>query len=115
MDSVTLPGSEGQIEILEGHAPTVGTLDTGVFSYHVSGAAHSGVISSGFFEICDNNVTVLAETLELRGEIDVERARRAQKLAEDNLKAADLDPHHFGKYQLKLQRSLIRQQVAGKE
>ena len=57
----------------------------------------------------------MAETIELRKEIDVERAKRAQKIAEDILRDAELDEHRFRKYQLKLQRSLIRQQVAAKD
>jgi F-type H+-transporting ATPase subunit epsilon len=111
VDSLLLTGSEGQIEILPGHA-----LETGFFNYKVPGDSsnHGGVISSGFFEVHDNKVVVMAETLELKGEINVERARKAQGLAEQTLKEAALDPDKFNKYQLKLQRSLIRQQVAGK-
>lgn len=113
---LTLQGSEGQIQILPGHAPMVGTIETGSFSYRgADGNEHAGVISSGFFEVKrEDEAVVVAETLELKGEIDVERARKAQKLAEDTLKEADLDEHRFNKYQLKLQRALIRQHVAGK-
>src|SRR5579885_684757 len=84
VESVLVTGSEGQVEILPGHAPMVGSLETGMFSYHVPGdpTLHKGVISSGFFEVRDDRVIVLAETLELAGEIDVERARKAQTLAE---------------------------------
>ncbi len=105
MDSVLVTGSEGQVEILPGHAPMVGTLETGMFTYRVPGDPnlHKGVISSGFFEVRDDRVVVLAE-----------RARKAQGLAEQALTQAALEPDHFKKYQLKLQRALIRQQVAGK-
>ena len=114
VDDVTLTGSEGQIQILPGHAPMIGTLSTGVFTYHVEGKDPvQGVISTGFFEVKDDQLSVMAETLELKGEISLERARKAQQLAEDTLKAADLDEHQFKKYQLKLQRSLIRQQIVG--
>ena len=112
VEAVTLFGSEGQIQILEGHAPMIGSLETGPFSYRTQDhAEHTGVISSGFFEVVGDRVVVTAETLELKGEIDLERAKRAQKLAEDALKEANLDPQQFKKYQLKLQRSLIRQQI----
>jgi F-type H+-transporting ATPase subunit epsilon len=111
VDEVTLFGSEGQIQILPGHAPMIGTLDTGTFRYKEStGNESSGVISYGFFEVKDDEVTLLAETLELRGEIDLNRAKRAQSEAEEALKQADLDEHAFRKYQLKLERALIRQQ-----
>ena len=111
---VTLTGSEGQIQVLPGHAPMIGTLTTGLFSYHVDGKEPvSGVISTGFFEVKDDHLSVMAETLELKGEISLERARKAQVLAEETLKSADLNEHQFKKYQLKLQRSLIRQNLGG--
>lgn len=116
VESVTLTGSEGQIQILPGHAPFISTLETGVFNYRISGeGAGTGVISSGFFEVKQNQVTVMAETLELKSEIDIPRAKSAQEKAEAMLKEAALDEHQFKKYQLKLQRALIRQQVGSKD
>ena len=116
VEEVTLTGSEGQIQILPGHAPMIGGLRTGLFHYQSKGHEPVvGVISTGFFRISEGEVHVMAETVELQSEIDVDRAKRAQKLAEETLQAADLDAHQFSKYQLKLQRSLIRQQVAGHE
>lgn len=112
---VTLVGEEGQIQILPGHAPMLGTLETGAFRYlRGSEEAAHGLISSGFFEVRDDQVTLLAETLELEGEVDLDRARRAQQTAERVLSEAELDEHRFKKYQLKLQRSLVRQQFVGR-
>jgi F-type H+-transporting ATPase subunit epsilon len=114
--SVTLPGSEGQVEVLPGHVRLAGTLETGPFMFtEAGGQSVRGVISSGFFEVTDDRVTVLAETLELTGEIDIQRAKLAQKKAEDALLDAALGGEHFQKYQLKLQRALIRQQEAGRK
>jgi F0F1-type ATP synthase epsilon subunit len=46
----------------------VGTLETGEFHYRASsGQKTTGVIAAGFFEVQDENVYVLAESLELRG------------------------------------------------
>ncbi|MCM2323132.1 MAG: ATP synthase F1 subunit epsilon [Oligoflexia bacterium] len=116
VQEVLLPTSEGQIQILPGHAAIVGTIETGVFGYRdAAGHVSTGVVTTGFFEVSGERVTVTAETLELKGEIDVERAKRAQKAAEEALRSADLDSAKFRKYQLKLQRSLIRQQIAGRE
>lgn len=113
VQEVTLPGSEGQIQILPGHAAMIGTLETGIFSFLIEGSAPvSGVISSGFFEIADGRISVMAETLELKKEVDLSRARKAQELAEETLKEADLDEHKFKKYQLKLQRAIVRQRVS---
>lgn len=113
---VTLNGSEGQIQILPGHAPMIGTLEAGLFSYEaISGDPATGVISSGFFEVRDDVVTVMAETLELSGEIDVSRAKAAQERAEKTLRDSAFDEAVFRKFQLKLQRSLVRQQAASKK
>ncbi len=110
---VKLPTSEGEVEILPDHAPLVGSLETGVFSFvNIQGQATTGVMTTGFFEVSGNRVVVSAEVLELEGEIDVNRAKTAQKKAEDMLKESSLEQHQFEKYQLKLQRALIRQQLA---
>lgn len=112
----TLPGSEGQIQILPGHAHMIGLLETGVFKYQIESGKEpvAGAISTGFFEIENDQLRIFAETVEISSEIDVQRAARAQQKAETVLQSPDLDEHQFKKYQLKLQRALIRQQVAGK-
>ncbi len=112
--AVTIPGSEGQIQILPGHADMIGTLETGPFIYApVNGSKTVGVISSGFFEVKHGAVTVAAETVELASDIDLSRARTAQKKAEGALQDPELDPKLFRKYELKLQRAIIRQHVGG--
>jgi len=115
IQSLMVTGSEGLIQILPEHAEMIGTIETGPFSYSpVSGEAVAGVISTGFFEIKGHQVIVMAETCELSKEIDVSRAKVAQKKAESALSDPELDNKLFRKYELKLQRSLIRQQIAGK-
>jgi len=109
---VTLPGTEGQIQILPGHAAMVGALETGIVSYRLEGdAVARGAISTGFFEVAEDQLTLTVETFEMSGELDVERARKAQATAEKMLQDATLDESQFKKYELKLQRALIRQQA----
>lgn len=115
VQSVTLPGSEGQIQILPEHAEMVGTLETGMFSYiPASGTPVIGVITSGFFEVANDMVTVMAETFEYSNEIDTARAKSAQRKSESALSDPELDPNLFRKYELKLNRAYVRQQIAGK-
>ena len=115
VDWVTLPGSEGEIQILSGHAAIVGTLHAGVCSWSVQGGVESGVISAGFFQVSEGQISVLAETLELKSEIDLARARTSQNKAEQALQGADLDEKHFKLYQHKLQKALVRQQFANQK
>jgi len=115
VQSATLPGSEGQIQILPEHAEMIGTLETGMFSYiPASGSPVIGVISSGFFQVANDALIVTAETFEYSSELDATRAITAQKKAENALIDPELAPALFRKYELKLQRAIIRQQIAGK-
>jgi F-type H+-transporting ATPase subunit epsilon len=72
------------------------------------------VISWGYLEVSKDHVTVLAETAEAAEGIDIARAQLAQKKAEETLSKGDLEQHQFQKYQLKLERAMIRVQAAQK-
>jgi F-type H+-transporting ATPase subunit epsilon len=112
--SLLVTTSQGEAEILPGHADMVAKLETGRFQYTPKGGKPVvGVISSGFINVTDGAVKVVAETIELPGEIDISRARAAQMKAEKMLSDASLEGQQFKKYQLKLQRSIIRQNIGG--
>ena len=112
--SVTVPGASGEMTILPGHAALISCLDTGILRYEAENGQErrSAALSTGFVEVAEDRIVLMAETLEMAHQIDIERAKKAQKKAEDKLKEKDVDPDSFNKYQLKLQRALIRQQVA---
>jgi F-type H+-transporting ATPase subunit epsilon len=109
-DRITLPTASGEITVLPGHTELVTLLSTGVLGFPAGGAERKFVISYGFTIVRKDKVIVLAETCEESGEIDVERARQAQKKAEQALSGV-LSEEQMRKYQLKLERSLIRQQA----
>ena len=112
VSSLIITTAEGEIEVLPGHADMVSQLATGRFIYRsAKGEKVLGVISTGFLNVENNSVKVIAETIELAGEIDRNRAKQAQANAEKRLSEAGLDEHTFKKYQLKLQRSIIRQGI----
>jgi F-type H+-transporting ATPase subunit epsilon len=114
---VTLPGADGQLGVLPGHAPLITELGIGELAYRTksaSEAAHLAIIS-GFTEVLGDRVTVLAETAERPEEIDAARAEEAKKRAEQRLASASSDPNiDWGRAAVALQRSLIRIQVARK-
>lgn len=72
-----IPGKEGYLGILPGHAPLLGLLGIGALSYLVGGQKRYMSISGGFLEVLNDRVRVLADLAERAEEIDVERARRA--------------------------------------
>jgi F-type H+-transporting ATPase subunit epsilon len=114
---VTLPGGDGCLGILPGHAPLITELGIGELTYrmkNVSEAGHLAIIS-GFAEVLGDRVTVLAEIAERPEEIDVARAEEAKKRAEQRLATASSDPNmDWARAAIALQRSLIRIQVARK-
>jgi F-type H+-transporting ATPase subunit epsilon len=60
-NSVTLPGTLGQFEILNNHAPIISTLEDGKLIIRNSGKEEVFLIQGGVVECLNNVVTVLAE------------------------------------------------------
>jgi F-type H+-transporting ATPase subunit epsilon len=110
---VVVPGLDGQLGILPGHAPLMTELGIGELSYRASTSSQPVVLAviSGFAEVLPDRVTVLAETAERAEEIDVARAEEAKTRAEKRLSAGDPNIDWDRAY-IALQRSLIRIQVA---
>jgi F-type H+-transporting ATPase subunit epsilon len=109
---VTLPGANGYLGVLPGHAPLMTELGVGELTFQAAQAEPVAVVR-GFAEVLPDRVTVLAETAELAAEIDLERAEAAKGRAEKRLAAGDpnIDWDRAG---VALQRALIRIQVARK-
>lgn len=84
VESVTLPGVEGELGVWAGHAPLLAALGPGLLRV---GRDRVFALSGGFAEVKPDAVVVLAETLEEPAAIDVERARRALARAEQRLAA----------------------------
>jgi len=88
-ESVQIPGINGYLGILPGHAPLITELGAGEITYRANGQTHRFAVAWGFAEVLQDRVTVLAETAERADEIDVERAQRALSSAEESLKSAE--------------------------
>ena len=80
-----IPGKDGYLGILPGHAPLLSILGTGFLSYVAGGKRRYLSIHGGFLEVLQDHVRVLAELAERAEEIDVERARRAFQRAQEQL------------------------------
>ena len=110
--SFKAPGSEGLFGVLAHHAPFMTSLDIGPIEVFDGGENYFIATSGGFSEVLPLKTIILAETAELRGGIDIERAEasleRAQKRIE--MREPDLDVERA---QLSLLRALNRLRVAG--
>jgi F-type H+-transporting ATPase subunit epsilon len=112
VQSVQLPGKEGELGVLPGHAPLLTELGVGVLSYQKDGAAKYLSVVQGYAEVLPDRVIVLAESAERAEEIDVTRAQQARDRAQAALGQTPSSDAEWAKVSLALERSLVRLQAA---
>jgi F-type H+-transporting ATPase subunit epsilon len=88
-EEMQIPGKNGYLGILPGHAPLITELAVGEITFCENSAEQRLAVAWGFAEVLPNKVTILAETAERPSEIDVERARNAKARAEQMLSSGD--------------------------
>jgi len=85
VDSVTVPTATGEAGILPNHAPLISALKPGVLSYSNKGTVERLAVAGGFVEVSNNQVSVLTDTAESPGEIDLAVAKTEREAAEREL------------------------------
>lgn len=85
VDSVVLPGAEGEMGVLPHHAPVLALLKYGVIRIRQGEQEELFTVAGGLAEVQPDIVTILADASENIEEIDVTRAQAAKKRAEDAL------------------------------
>ncbi|CAM3311357.1 MULTISPECIES: F0F1 ATP synthase subunit epsilon [Brevibacillus] len=101
-------GVQGDLGILPKHMPMVTPLKIAPVQIKVEGdQVVRMAVSGGFMEVRGDKVTILAETAEMPGDIDVERAKASKGRAEKRLseKYPELDVQRAER---SLQRALAR-------
>ncbi len=113
-ESLLIPTTRGQINILENHTHLVTNLSTGMLSVF-GGADYADrhfALTSGVCKVLDNKIVILSNTAEENTDVDLERARLALKNAEEKLKHSEnLSAEEFEKYSRKVERAKIRIQI----
>ncbi|HET7703205.1 MAG TPA: F0F1 ATP synthase subunit epsilon [Candidatus Limnocylindrales bacterium] len=112
VDSVQVPGIEGELGILPHHAPLVSTLGFGELRIRRGGTEESFAIAGGFVQVRPDRVVVMAETADLASEIDLERAQEARREAERALEAGYREGADLAAARAQLQAALMRIRVA---
>ena len=88
-EEVQIPGKDGYLGVLPGHAPLITELGVGEISFRDGATEQRLAVAWGFAEVLPGKVTILAESAERPSEIDVARAREAKKRAEERLAGGD--------------------------
>ncbi len=112
VDSVVLPGTEGELGVLPHHAPLVSTLGIGELRIRKGGVEESFAIVGGFLQVLPDKVVVMAETADMASEIDVEKAQQARAEAERALQEGYHEGADLAAARAALQQALLRIRVA---
>lgn len=78
--------TEGEIGVLRGHIPLTVVIAPGIISITEEGGVKEAALHSGFAEILQDRVTIMAEIIEWPEEIDLQRAEDARERAEKRLR-----------------------------
>ncbi len=112
VDSVQLPGSEGELGVLPHHAPLISTLGAGELRLRKGSQEESFAIVGGFLQVLPDKVVVMAETADMASEIDLEKAQEARRSAEKAIETGFVEAADLAAARAALQTALIRISVA---
>jgi F-type H+-transporting ATPase subunit epsilon len=110
VDSVTIPGTEGELTILPRHAPLMTELRPGALTFRRGGVEVDVALSGGFLEVRDDRVVVLADTAERSDEIDLARVEAARQRAQQLLETRE-DAQDVARAMAALERATARLKV----
>jgi F-type H+-transporting ATPase subunit epsilon len=113
-EEMQIPGKNGYLGILPGHAPLISELAVGQISYRNGSETHYLCVAWGFAEVLPDKVTILAETAERGEDVDCARAEKAKERAEKRLTSGDPEVD-VDRAQNALAKANNRLQAAAKE
>jgi len=114
VQSVEVPGKEGYLGVLPGHAPLITELGIGILAYRKGSESKFVTVIHGYAEVLPDRVIVLAEIAERAEEIDVPRSKAAHDRAQAELAKHGIGADEWQRQQLALQRALVRMQAASR-
>lgn len=89
VEQVDIPGSEGDLGVLAGHAPLVATIRPGIMTVVIGGRREKIVVLGGLAEISAKGLTVLADVATSVTDIDrVQFAKTVAQMEAEIAKAA---------------------------
>src|SRR5688572_5970113 len=108
---VIVPGSEGEFEVLPGHAPLLTLLGTGILSFKQAGKEVQLMVSGGFVEVDGDRIVLMAESAALSGEVVREEANKQLYDAEQKLKqlgAVSVEDENFQTLRAEVDRAAAK-------
>ena len=115
VDLVMAPGTEGEFGILPGHIAFLSGIIPGELRFDNGDKKEYMAVTFGFAEISNDSVSVLVDTAEKAGDIDIERAQKAMERAKARLeKESEKEDIDILRAEAALKRAVSRMKVAKK-
>jgi F-type H+-transporting ATPase subunit epsilon len=116
VESVVLPGSEGDFGVLPSHERFLTPLRIGEVEIRDDSGTVWAAIADGFADVSGERVVVLVESCEVGGDIDTARAELARERAEQDLSELGVDENagRYAQFEAALRRAQTRLEVAKK-
>jgi F-type H+-transporting ATPase subunit epsilon len=111
VDSVVIPGSEGEFGVLPQHVALMTEIVPGELRIMKGGEETRLAVGSGFVEVTQESVSVLTDMAIREEEIDESGAEAAIKRAEEAMKNKHLDEEGHAAVQAALQKSAAQLRV----
>jgi F-type H+-transporting ATPase subunit epsilon len=112
-ESISVPSLDGEITILENHAPIIALLSSGEMAVSQQKQKRHMAVHGGIVQVLSNTVRILTDAAELEEDIDerraaeaLEQARKAREQAQDHVATADASAA--------IERAIARLQLAQK-
>ena len=100
---------DGDVSLLAKHADYVSAVGVGEAAVLLAdGTLRKAACIGGMLSMINNEASLIATTFEWADDIDLERAERAKKVAQERIAAAKEDKRELLLAQAKLQRALVR-------
>jgi F-type H+-transporting ATPase subunit epsilon len=114
VQAIEIPGKEGYLGILPGHAPLITELGIGILAYRKESETRYLTVVQGYAEVLPDRVIVLAEISERSEEIDRERSRSAHDRAQAELAKTVAGTPQWEQQKLAVERASVRLEAVGK-
>ena len=108
VDSIIIPGLEGEFNVLTSHTPLVTIIKPGEVTYTKANETERLAIGEGFIETSENNVCVVVDVALGESEIDENAVEEALKRAENALADTSEDDENFAALQAVIAKSLAQ-------
>lgn len=113
VEEAIVPGAEGEFTVLPGHAPLVSTLRPGILTIKQGTEIILAFVRSGFAEVNERGLTVLAEDATRVEDIDAAEFAASIKAYEERVAQAPSEEQRYKMAETLHQLKTVQAQIAG--